>query len=89
MCAFIMLHVTWLFNAVTPSLTRVRDRLEAVELMELTDSWLPLRSRDSPPALGGLLRELLRGVEANGATARETLATGANRPYKGRQSKYL
>ena len=84
---------TWLLREVTPSLTRLRDTLDVVELMELTDSWLVLRSRDKLEAVS-LAREERRGVADVSEVdipleSLETLCTGANKPYNALQSKYL
>lgn len=76
-----------------PNLTRLRDTLDADELMELMESWLPLLSLDarSPLFEDGSLE--LRGVVIPTAVALElslaTLCTGAKSPYKGWQLKYL
>lgn len=87
---------TWepVFSALTPSLTRLREMLDAEEAMEETESWLPLRSRDRllrpRPTLLTLPR--LTGVAITGVVSPSILATlcmGANSPYSGRHSKYL
>ena len=79
---------TWLLSDVTPSLTRLLDAVDAVLPIELTESWLPLLSRDRPPYL--LLIDARRGVAVGiGPRGLHTLWTGANNPYKGLQSKYL
>lgn len=50
---------TWLLNDVTPSLTLAdREVFDVVELIELMESWLPLRSRDK--ARPSLLMEVRR-----------------------------
>ena len=80
---------TWLASEVTPNLTRLLLTLLADELMELTDSWLPERSRAerSPEPRE---RDMGLGVLSDMAPPkRVTLCTGANRPWRGLQSKYL
>ena len=87
---------TWLLlRELTPSLTRLRETLEAVELMELTESWLPLRSRDNRRLVFIRDRDWGLGVDADillvmlPDVSRVTLWTGANSPNIGRHSKYL
>lgn len=77
---------TWLLpSPETPSLTLGRDALDVAELIELTDSWLPLRSRlVRSPALP---TDLVIGLGVDVADVFMTLWTGANKPYRGRQSK--
>ena len=76
-------------RAVTPSLTRLRLDVETLELIELIDSWLPLRSRDS--VLRGWLARIVRGTGGTVAPGIvfTTLCTGANSPNMGLHSKYL
>lgn len=87
---------TWLLlSELTPSLTRLRDTLEAVELIELTESWLPLRSRDILRLVFIKVRDCGLGVDADMLlvtlpdVSRVTLWMGANNPNMGRHSKYL
>ena len=79
---------TWLFpSPETPSLTLGLEALDVAELRELTDSWLPLRSRRRPVLPMERDMRLVLGVA--GTVVFWTLWIGANRPYRGWQSKYL
>ena len=80
---------TWLASEVTPNLTRERDTLDAVEEMEDTLSWLPLRSLEFRRLVDMRGREWGEGVDVAEPPAFAILCTGANRPCSGLQSKYL
>lgn len=88
---------------VTPSLTLLRDDVDTLEPIELSESWLPLFSRDPSANLlpeGRRSGVLLTGVGAAGG-ARTGAGVGgaaeifvillvrAKMPCKGLQSKYL
>lgn len=87
-----------MFNDVIPNLTLLRETDEADELTELTESMLPLRSRDRPPPYLDMDPRLWGVADGGGAAeggtlppapALVTLWTGANNPCMGLQSKYL
>jgi len=77
---------TWPASDVTPSRRRDRETFDATDPSELSDSWLPLRSRHSVVPTGMRLME--SGPRRDGA-ARDTLESGANRPNVGTHWKYL
>jgi len=76
-------------SEVTPSRRRDRETFDVTEPTELSDSWLPLRSRlDIRVVLTGI-RLTEPGPPRRDDATRDTLDTGANRPKVGTHWKYL